>query len=198
MGPPGRFINADIVARQLDPSHPERVSFAAGRSVLRELARTIKARQDFVYETTLSSHQSIELIRHALLGAGYEVGLVFVALRDADLNVERVAQRVSEGGHDVPDLVVRRRYEPSMMRLGDALRLVHGTMVYDNSSSDGPELLLQIANDVIELNSLDAAKPMHLRIACIVGKALGMGMETVLPTMTSDMARPAERLPKQD
>jgi len=178
VSPPGRFINADIVARRLDPSNPERVSFAAGKLVLRELAKAIQFQEDFVYETTLSSHQSIELIRRAL-DAGYEVGLVFVALRDADLNVARVAQRVSEGGHNIPEPIIRRRYDSSMTRLGDAIRLVHGTMIYDNSSISGPELLLQIANDIIEVNSLDEAKPLHVRIAAIVGEALDTSQDAV-------------------
>jgi hypothetical protein len=53
--PPGVFINADVIARRLAPSYPEQASFAAGKVVLRELTAAIEARQDFVYETTLSS-----------------------------------------------------------------------------------------------------------------------------------------------
>jgi predicted ABC-type ATPase len=147
--------------------------------VLRELAQAIRARQDFVYETTLSSHQSIELIRRAR-DAGYEVGLVFVALRDADLNVARVAQRVSEGGHDIPEPVIRRRYDISIRRLGDAIRLVHGVMIFDNSRISGPALLLQFSKDVIESNALDGAKPLHVLIATIVGEALGMRPDALL------------------
>lgn len=75
LNPPGRFINADVIARQISPVHPESVSLAAGKQVLRELRQVIKDQQDFVYETTLSSHQSIELIRQTL-DADYEVGLV--------------------------------------------------------------------------------------------------------------------------
>jgi predicted ABC-type ATPase len=177
--PPGRFINADIVARRLDPSNPEGASFAAGKLVLHDLAKTIEAREDFVYETTLSSHQSIELIRR-VRDAGYEVGLVFVALQDASLNVARVAQRVSEGGHDIPEAAVRRRYDSSMSRLVDAIRLVHGALIYDNSSIAGPELLLQIANNGVEVNRLDKAKPRHARLAAIVSEALDVSYETVL------------------
>lgn len=175
---PGRFINADIEARRLNPTNPEAASFAAGKVVLRELAIAIQARESFVYETTLSSHQSVELIRRAL-DAGYRVELVFVALHDADLNVSRVATRVVEGGHDIPEPVIRRRYETSMARLGTAIRLVHSTMIHDNSAVSGPGLLLHIADDTIEVNNLDEAKALHVRIAAIVGEALDISPEAV-------------------
>ena len=56
---PGPFINADVLARKLNPLNPEQAAIAAGRLVLAELDRAIRANEDFVYETTLSSHQSI-------------------------------------------------------------------------------------------------------------------------------------------
>jgi predicted ABC-type ATPase len=183
---PGRFINADIVARHLDPSNPERVSFAAGKVVLRELTKAIQAQQDFVYETTLSSHQSIELIRRAI-DTGYEVGLVFVALRDVDLHIARVAQRVSEGGHDIPEPVIRRRYDISMQRLVDAIRLAHGTMVFDNSFISGPLLLLQISKDIIEVNNLDDVQQLHVRIAATVGEALEISPDAVFRAARPDV-----------
>ena len=146
--------------------------------MLGELRTAILNREDFVYETTLSSHQSIELIRRAR-DAGYEVGLVFVALRDANLHVARVAQRVSEGGHNIAEPVIRRRYASSMSHLGDAIRLAHGTMIYDNSSIAGPELLLQIDEAAIAVNNLDEARPLHARVAAVVGEALNMSPDAI-------------------
>ena len=61
-----------------------------------------------------------------------------------------------------------------MARLNEVVRLVHGTMIYDNSRISGPELLLQVENGVMEVNNLDQAKPAHARIAAIVGGALGV------------------------
>jgi predicted ABC-type ATPase len=183
---PGRFINADIFARGLNPSNPERASFAAGKLVLRELRRVLQARQDFVYETTLSSHQSIELIRGAL-DAGYEVGLVFVVLRDPSLNVARVAQRVSEGGHGIPEHVIHRRYKTSMERLAAAIRLAHGTLIFDNSEITGPTLLIQVALDMIEVNNLDAVRPLHFRLASIVGEALEISTDAVFRAAKPDV-----------
>jgi predicted ABC-type ATPase len=176
--PPGEFVNADVIARQIAPYNPEVVSLQAGRQVLRRLDELIQSGQDFVYETTLSSHQSVDLMRRAR-EAGFQVGLVFVALSNPDLNVLRVAARVAKGGHDIAEPIIRRRYEVSLSRLVEAIRIAHGTLVYDNSGTD-QVLLLQINGDAIEENNLDDADPFHLRIAGIVGESLCLGATDVM------------------
>lgn len=100
LAPPGEFVNTDVVARRINPDNPEAASLAAGREALRRLHDIIDKRHDFAFETTLSSNQSLTLMRKAR-DAEYEVGLVFVALANADLSVERVAQRVKQGGHNI-------------------------------------------------------------------------------------------------
>jgi predicted ABC-type ATPase len=177
----GRFVNADLVARRINPIHPESVSIAAGRVVLRQLDELVVSRESFIYETTLSSHQSIDLMRRAR-DAGYEVNLAFIALRDADLHVERVAFRVAAGGHDIPEPSIRRRYETSLFRLVDAIRLSDGTAIFDNSEVTGPFLLIQITAGAIEINNLDETQPFHSRIASRVGEALGMEVGSVFAT----------------
>jgi predicted ABC-type ATPase len=175
---PGRFVNADLVARRINPIHPESVSIAAGRLVLRQLDELMVSGESFVYETTLSSHQSIDLMRRAR-EAGYEVNLAFVALRDADLHVERVAFRVAAGGHDIPQPSIRRRYETSLARLFDAIRLSDGTAIFDNSEVSGPFLLILMTAGVIETNNFDETRAFHSRIASRVGEALGMEVGSV-------------------
>ncbi len=180
----GTFINADVTARQLAPDMPESVSMAAGRLVLREISDALSQRRDFIYETTLSSHQSIAVMARAA-EAGYEVGLVFVALRSVELNIARIAQRVAEGGHHIPSDVVVRRYESSMRRLVQAVRLADGAMIYDNSTTI-PSLLIRIAGRAIDYNNLDPAVALHQRIAAAVAEALD------LPTSgLFQMSRPA-------
>jgi predicted ABC-type ATPase len=102
LAPPGEFVNADMIARHLNPADPASASLLAGRTVLRRLSALIGQRRDFVWETTLSSNQALALMRRAYT-AGYEIGLVFVVLARAELNVDRVAQRVSQGGHHIPE-----------------------------------------------------------------------------------------------
>ncbi|MFN3672927.1 MAG: zeta toxin family protein, partial [Bosea sp. (in: a-proteobacteria)] len=100
--PPGEFVNADVFARAIAPDAPEQASIRSGRHVLRRLDDLIANRCDFVYETTLSSHQSTQLMRRAAQ-AGYQFGLVFVVLAHPDLNILRVADRVRKGGHHIPE-----------------------------------------------------------------------------------------------
>lgn len=176
--PPGRFLNADVIARGINPSRPEDVSIAAGRQIIVELAKTLRARESFVYETTLSSNQSIAVMREAKQ-AGYEVGLVFVTLNSADLNVERVAWRVARGGHDIPEHVVRRRYGSTLRRLPEAIGLSDGTMIFDNSPETGPHLLAQIRAGSIDVNNLDEADSFHCRLAEAVAEALSLSIDAV-------------------
>lgn len=176
--PPGRFLNADIIARGINPNRPEDVSIAAGRQIIVELAKTLRARESFVYETTLSSNQSIAVMR-AAKRAGYEVGLVFVTLNSADLNVERVAWRAARGGHDIPEHVVRRRYGSTLRRLPQAIGLSDGSMIFDNSTATGPYLLAQIQAGSIEVNNLDEAVSFHCRLAEAVAEALSLSIDAV-------------------
>ena len=175
---PGRFVNADVIAHRINTASPESVSVTAGKHVLRELDELIVGRESIAYETTLSSHQSIALVQRAI-EARYQVNLVFVALRDANLHVKRVAQRVEEGGHDISEAIIRRRYESSMTRLVPAVRLAHEVMIFDNSELSGPFLLMQITAGVIEINNLEEAQAFHRRIATSVGDALGVDANKV-------------------
>jgi len=176
--PPGRFLNGDVIARSINPDRPEAASLAAGRQTLVELARAIRERETFAYETTLSSRQSIELMREAKQ-AGYEVGLVFVTLNSADLNVERVAERVARGGHDIPENVIRRRYGASLRRLAEAIGVADGSIRFDNSHSSGPQVLVQIQAGSIEVNNLDEADLFHCRLAEAVAGALSISSDAV-------------------
>lgn len=137
------------------------------------------AHESFVYETTLSSRQSIELMRLAGAG-GYEVGLVFVALNSPDLNVQRVAERVARGGHHVAEDIIRRRYKTALMRLPDAIRLAGGSMLFDNSLSSGPRLLLRIQGASIEESQLDGADVFHWCLAEMAAEALSMPTDAVV------------------
>lgn len=107
--PVGEFVNADVIARQLSNQDPQSVEIEAAKAALDRLEELREEGEDFIFETTLSGHQSIKLMKYAR-EAGYQVGLVFVALASVDLNVERVAERVKTGGHDIPEPVIRRRY----------------------------------------------------------------------------------------
>lgn len=178
LDPVGEFVNADVVARKLAPQNPEGASMAAGRLVFAAIETMLSERRSFVYETTLSSHQSLKVMERCK-ALGYEIAFVFVALDSADLNVERVAQRVLSGGHHIDETIIRRRYETIFARLSTALQLAATTLVFDNSGLK-PQLLLTIQYRNIVRNRLDRDNPLHMRLADSVAQALQMRRDVVL------------------
>lgn len=150
---------------------------AAGRLVLKAIDEALEHRRSFVYETTLSSRQSISVMERCK-EKGYEVSIVFVALDHPDLNVRRVAERVSRGGHDIPEDVIRRRYKSAFGRLPFALRLADNGLVFDNSRL-APEMLLTLERGKIVASHLNEANPLHSRVAEAVAEALDVALDKV-------------------
>lgn len=134
------FVNADLIAAGLAPFAPESAAMQAGRLMLSELDRHFAARVSFAFETTLSGRGYLRQIRQ-WQAAGYSVKLIFLRLNSADEAVARVAQRVLQGGHDIPEPVIRRRFVSGFdhfVRL--YAPLVDAWALYDNSGEQ-PELL---------------------------------------------------------
>lgn len=176
----GHFINADEVARDLNPVNPEKASLEAGRVVIRKLDDTFKSMDDFTYETTLSSRQSLHVLTRANQ-LGYETLLLFVALNSSQLHVKRVEQRVLSGGHHIAEDVIRRRYEHSFENLALALALSDSTLVFDNSGEVGPELLIHIEAGAIISTRLDPLKPLDQRVAVVVARGIGIPKKLLFP-----------------
>lgn len=103
------FVNADLIAAGLAPFAPETATVHAGRVMLLELARHFAARQSFAFETTLAGRAYLRHI-HAWQTAGYRVKLIFLKLDSVEEAIARVAQRVRQGGHDIPAATIRRRF----------------------------------------------------------------------------------------
>lgn len=179
----GEFVNADLVARGISPSRPESVSRLAGRRVIERLDRLVSDRRDFVYETTLSSHQSLDLLSTAR-NSGYRVGLMFVVLSSVGLNVRRVHERVSRGGHSIPDDVIRRRYARGFANLPKAIRIAHETVVFENSGAVPAKLISLIDGKIVQ-NALDETTISHIEVAEAVGDALGISLQGVLKARRS-------------
>jgi predicted ABC-type ATPase len=103
------FVNADHIARGLSPFKPESVAFESGRIMLNRIRELMNARVDFAFETTLASRSYVPLVKQAQL-MGYQTFLLYFWLGSVDLAMERVASRVSKGGHHIPAEVIERRY----------------------------------------------------------------------------------------
>ena len=115
------FVNADLIAAGLSPFDPAAAEVRAGRLMLEELRRHAAAGESFAFETTLAGRGYARLIPQ-WQAAGYWVHLTFLWLPSAELAVQRVAARVAQGGHDVPEAVIRRRFDKGFNNLQDVYR----------------------------------------------------------------------------
>ena len=129
------FVNADSIAAGLSPFRPTLVGFRAGRLAIETILRYVASGESFAFETTLSGRgyaRSIPLWR----ARDYRVKLFFLRLLTPDMAVSRVRQRVSEGGHDVPEEVIRRRFHTGWHNFERVYRdLVDEWAIYDNSGT---------------------------------------------------------------
>ncbi len=134
------FVNADQIAAGLAPFAPESVAIQAGRLMLQELDRHFAARQSFALETTLSGRTYLKHIAQ-WRAAGYKVKLIFLKLDSADEAVARVKQRVIQGGHDIPEDVIRRRFDVGLTNFSQCYApAVDFWALYDNAGQS-PVLL---------------------------------------------------------
>lgn len=130
------FVNADVIARGLSAVDPDSAAIAAGRVMLARLRELAGQRVSFAFETTLASRTFAPWLRD-LRASGYQIHLLFLWLPSAEFAVERVADRVRAGGHDVPAETVRRRFRSGLRNLFDLYEpLVSSWGLYDSS---GPE-----------------------------------------------------------
>ena len=105
------FVNADEIARGLSPFNPGSVAIEAGRLMLSRIKDLLSKNESFSIETTLATRSYFRLIEKAHQ-QGYEVTLLFFWLKSPEQAMQRVAERVSKGGHNIPqDIIVRRYYE---------------------------------------------------------------------------------------
>ena len=140
------FVNADAIAVGLSAFAPEAVSFEAGRIMLRRIMlrrinTLLENKSSFAFETTLASKCFLRLIERAQ-ASSYLVTLVYVALPSAQLAKRRVARRVKEGGHSIPENVIERRFYRSMDNLIFRYRKVADEwFAYDNAELRTPMLV---------------------------------------------------------
>lgn len=135
-----RFINADLIAAGLSPFAPEAAAFQAGRVMLHEIAAATRRGESFAFETTLSGLGYLPRIR-GWRAAGYHVSLFYLALPDVEVALARVAERVRQGGHHIPEDVIRRRFAAGQRNLEAAYKAaVDAWAIYDNVG-ENPALL---------------------------------------------------------
>ena len=127
------FVNADEIARGLSPFNPESVVIEAGRLMLQRIEDLLSKEESFSIETTLATKSYINLVRRAQ-EKGYTVRLLFFWLNSPDLALQRIAERVAKGGHNIPEPIVRRRYVTGISNLFRLfMSVVDSWEIYDNS-----------------------------------------------------------------
>lgn len=135
-----RFINADLIAAGLAPFAPETAAIKAGRLMLEEIESCVRRSESFAFETTLSG---LGYLRHIKRwrAQGYQVSLFFLCLPNAETAVARVASRVQQGGHDIPERVIRRRFAAGLHNFHSHYKqVVNDWVLYDNTG-DAPIML---------------------------------------------------------
>jgi predicted ABC-type ATPase len=135
-----RFINADLIAAGLAPFNPESASFKAGRLMLEEIDECVDAGHSFAFETTLSGLAYLKKIA-IWQKLGYEVKLWFLSLPNEDIAVSRVARRVMQGGHHIPEDVIRRRFKAGLENFHERYSKAVNSWAFYDSSGMHPELI---------------------------------------------------------
>ena len=129
------FINADLIAAGISPFSPESASVKAGRIMIEQMREYAQANKDFAFETTMSGRSHSVFIKE-MRSKGYEVHLIFLWLKNVDLALKRISDRVKSGGHNVPEDVVRRRFSRGIKNfISIYAKLSDSWTLFDNSYS---------------------------------------------------------------
>jgi predicted ABC-type ATPase len=127
------FLNADLIAAGLAPFAPETQAVRASELLLKRIDELVAVRATFSFETTLAARS----YRTSILEwrrLGYCVFLFFIWLPSAEMAMQRVTKRVREGGHNIPEAVIRRRYARGLTNLFHLyLPVVSKACIYDGS-----------------------------------------------------------------
>jgi predicted ABC-type ATPase len=142
-GSPGTFgaiplLDPDAFANTLRSNGAGISTIAAGKEVLRLAKEHLKQRASFAVETTLSGKNYLQMMQYAKgIDRGFEVVLIYIGTETVEINLARIAKRVRAGGHNVPEVDVRRRYLRSLQNLPPAAAIADQVLLFDNSDDLG-------------------------------------------------------------
>lgn len=137
------FINADEIAKGLAPLHPESMSLTASKLMIKRLKELLDANKNFSFETTASGTNYVKYLKEAK-AKGYKIHLTFLWLSSPELAIRRVAKRVAQGGHNIPENTIRRRYYTGLKNLIKYyLPLSDSAIILDNSIAELNKIIAQ-------------------------------------------------------
>jgi predicted ABC-type ATPase len=132
------FVNADEIAREIRRAGltQAELDFRAGREMLSRIDELVNSRMEFMFETTLASLAYARKIPQ-WQQAGYTVALIYLRLPNVERSIERVARRVTAGGHNIPEATIRQRFEKSLRYLEELYKpIVDEWYIYDSVEGD--------------------------------------------------------------
>ena len=146
------FVNADLIAQGLSPFSPRAVAIKAGKLVLAQIHEFAEKGISFGFETTLSGKSYVRLLKK-LKEEGYRLHLFFLWIPGAQLAIERIKERVLEGGHDVPIQDIRRRFVRSTANFFKLYQPLLDSWIIFNNSGTIPALIAK--NEYAKLTVFD-------------------------------------------
>ncbi|MBK6265355.1 zeta toxin family protein [Marivirga sp. S37H4] len=147
------FVNADEIAKGISPFQPEKVRIEAGRMMLKRIKNLLEAGESFAFETTLSTRSYVTFIEKAKQ-LGYQVTCLFFLLDSEELAISRVATRVKEGGHHIPEEVIRRRYKSGLKNFFNLFLHRVDNWLFVNNSGDSYEIIAEGSLNDITVNNV--------------------------------------------
>jgi predicted ABC-type ATPase len=133
LNPRPEFINADLIAAQLNPNDVDSVAISAGRIMLERLNYLSELQLDFAFETTLAARSFVPFLKRCQ-NNGYQINLFYIWLNSPQLAIFRVSRRVEAGGHNIPQNTIHRRYQRGLFNFFELYStLAARWIVYDNS-----------------------------------------------------------------
>ena len=146
------FINADLIAFGLSPLDPAQQQITASRLFLQQIKQAVTRCKNFAFETTLSGKTYLKLI-HQLQTSGWFVELIYLYLPSVQLSIERVAERVKHGGHNITLPSIIRRYPRSIDNLiHHYAPLCDSVLCLDNSEKQNNVVFTQTKQDIMVNN----------------------------------------------
>jgi len=151
------FLNADLIAAGLSPFAPERENVRAGRILLTRIRELSQAGIDFGFETTLAGRNHAKQLSR-MKSLGYRIVLIFLWLPDANLAVNRVASRVLQGGHNIPEVDIRRRFDSGLRNFFDLYQALADDWLLFDASQITPQLIALELTGTMEIVDIELYK----------------------------------------
>lgn len=155
------FLNADEIAKGLSPLNPESVPLAASKLLIKRFRELLDHDKNFAFETTASGKNYIKHLEEARK-KGYEIHLVFLWVHSPEQAIKRVAERVKQGGHNIPKETIRNRYFAGLKNLfKNYLNLADTILILDNSFDAQKIIARKNIKDTLHIKDITAWSKMQ-------------------------------------